>query len=209
MSPARAPAATRPPAAARPANAAPGRMTVVGRVLDPQGKPVPNASVMVYGALKQADDGPGANRTRTARPGGLRRLGPVSARHAADLVGHALHDRRRGPRAGIRHGLGRPGHRRRSARRRHHAPARAGDRGPHVRHQGASRAGRPRRGRGDGSSPARSGSLLPRVHRRSPPLGRGLREDPAGLAGARGHRRRGPLHHPRRRPRPARPPHGR
>jgi RNA polymerase sigma factor (sigma-70 family) len=31
---------------------APGRMTVVGRVLDPGGKPVPNASVMVYGALK-------------------------------------------------------------------------------------------------------------------------------------------------------------
>lgn len=27
-------------------------MTVVGRVLDPKGKPVPNASVMVYGALK-------------------------------------------------------------------------------------------------------------------------------------------------------------
>ena len=27
---------------------APGRMFVVGRVLDPQGKPVPNASVMVY-----------------------------------------------------------------------------------------------------------------------------------------------------------------
>ncbi len=45
-----------------PANhPAQGRMTVVGRVLDPAGKPVPNASVMVYGAIKQADDGPGAN----------------------------------------------------------------------------------------------------------------------------------------------------
>ena len=39
----RAPAAT----AARPDNAAPGRMFVVGRVLDPTGKPVPNATVGV------------------------------------------------------------------------------------------------------------------------------------------------------------------
>ncbi len=48
----------RPPAAPQPQIAAklndtvpapaPGRMFVVGRVLDPQGKPVPNASVMVY-----------------------------------------------------------------------------------------------------------------------------------------------------------------
>ena len=41
-----------PPATAKPNDAhdkpAPGRMFVVGRVLDPQGKPVPNASVMVY-----------------------------------------------------------------------------------------------------------------------------------------------------------------
>ncbi len=151
----------------------------------------------------------GRERTRTARPGGLRRLGPVSARHAADLVGDALHDRCRGPRAGIRHGLGRPGRRRRPAGRRHRPPARAGDRGAAVRHQGAGRAGRPRRGRGHGPSPARSGSQSPRVHRRSPLLGRGLREDPAGLAGVRDQRRRGPLHHPRRRPRPARPAHGR
>ncbi len=32
-----------------------GRMFVVGRVLDPQGKPVPNADVMVYARLKQSD----------------------------------------------------------------------------------------------------------------------------------------------------------
>ena len=37
----------------------PGRMFVVGRVLDPHGKPVPGASVMVYGAPKQAGGGPG------------------------------------------------------------------------------------------------------------------------------------------------------
>ncbi len=34
-------------------------MFVVGRVLDPHGKPVPGASVMVYGAPKQAGGGPG------------------------------------------------------------------------------------------------------------------------------------------------------
>jgi RNA polymerase sigma factor (sigma-70 family) len=39
-----------------PASPARGRMTVSGRVLDPQGKPVPNASVMVYGAPKQSGD---------------------------------------------------------------------------------------------------------------------------------------------------------
>ena len=32
---------------------APGRMFVTGRVLDPHGKPVPNATTMVYAALKQ------------------------------------------------------------------------------------------------------------------------------------------------------------
>ena len=51
----------RPIDAPRPADAprasdathpTPGRMFVVGRVLDPQGRPVPSASVMVYGALK-------------------------------------------------------------------------------------------------------------------------------------------------------------
>ncbi len=188
---------------------APGRMTVVGRVLDPAGQA--GAERLGDGLRGAQAGGRRARRecTRTARPGGLRRLGPVPARHAADLVGDALHDRRRGPRAGIRHGLGRPGHRRRRAGRRHHPPARAGDRGPHLRHQGAGRAGRPRRGRGHGPSPARSGSVYSRVHRRPPPLGRGLRQDPAGLAGVRGHRRRGPLHHPRRRPRPPRPAHGR
>jgi RNA polymerase sigma factor (sigma-70 family) len=46
----------RPPDAPAPA---PGRMTVTGRVLDPTGKPVLNASVMVYGASKQVDDRPG------------------------------------------------------------------------------------------------------------------------------------------------------
>jgi RNA polymerase sigma factor (sigma-70 family) len=52
------PSAARPaPVAAKPDDAeprpAPGRMTVVGRVLDPQGKQVPGAMVMVYGEVKQ------------------------------------------------------------------------------------------------------------------------------------------------------------
>ena len=89
---------SRPSPTTRP-RARPGRMTVVGRVLDPQGKPVPNASVMVYGALKQAGGRARRRRTRGDRPGGLRRLGPVPARCAADLVGDALHGRRRGDRA--------------------------------------------------------------------------------------------------------------
>ena len=38
---------------------APGRMFVVGRVLDPQGKPVPNAMTMVYAATKQPGSGGG------------------------------------------------------------------------------------------------------------------------------------------------------
>ena len=49
-------AAPQPPVAAEPADAnpkpAPGRMFVVGRVLDPQGKPVPGATVMVSARAK-------------------------------------------------------------------------------------------------------------------------------------------------------------
>ncbi len=45
----RPPDSPRPPDEARPA---PGRMFVVGRVLDPQGQPVPNATTMVYASLK-------------------------------------------------------------------------------------------------------------------------------------------------------------
>ena len=66
-----------------------------------------------------------------------------------------------GPRAGLRRRLGRPRPRRRSARRRHHAPARAGDPGAAVRRQGPARAGRPRLGRGHGPCPTRTGSRCP------------------------------------------------
>ncbi len=59
--PRKAAAATRTAVTARVDDPAPGRMTVAGRVLDPAGKPVPHASVMVYGAAKQADDRPGGS----------------------------------------------------------------------------------------------------------------------------------------------------
>ena len=57
------PAATRAPIAVNRdepvPSPAPGRTIFVGRVLDPQGKPVPNASVMVYAAPKQSEGRPG------------------------------------------------------------------------------------------------------------------------------------------------------
>jgi protocatechuate 3,4-dioxygenase beta subunit len=61
--PMRQPANREPPVAARPSDTtqrpAPGRMFVLGRVLDPQGKPVPNSMMMVYAASKaQRSDDP-------------------------------------------------------------------------------------------------------------------------------------------------------
>ncbi len=59
--PKKIPAAVQPPLVAKPDDLAkapaPGRMFVVGRVLDPQGKPVPNALTMVYASLKQPGSG--------------------------------------------------------------------------------------------------------------------------------------------------------
>ena len=59
--PNRQPHALRPQAAARPNDTtqrpAPGRMFVVGRVLDPTGKPILNATVMVYAAIKHPGRG--------------------------------------------------------------------------------------------------------------------------------------------------------
>ena len=112
------------PVAAKPADAnpkpAPGRMFVVGRVLDPQGKPVPNATVMVYA---RSGDRAGHAYCRIEldcdRIGaGQRRLGPVPARRPAHLVVAARRVRRRSPCAGLRRRLGRARPRRRSARRR-------------------------------------------------------------------------------------------
>jgi RNA polymerase sigma factor (sigma-70 family) len=84
-------AAVQPPASTRPVDAAekpaPGRMFVVGRVLDPQGKPVPDAAVMVYAganrivrrtewdpsAIGQArSDGSGRFRIDAPRTSGVR-----------------------------------------------------------------------------------------------------------------------------------------
>ena len=56
---ARPPDEPRPPDGPRPA---PGRMFVVGRVLDPQGKPVANATTMVYASLKWPGAATGSRR---------------------------------------------------------------------------------------------------------------------------------------------------
>ena len=79
------PAARRTPIAARPDDTAqrpdPGRMIVVGRVLDPQGKPVPDATAMVYAALKHPGVATGSgrwHRTRSARRQATARAGSGS-----------------------------------------------------------------------------------------------------------------------------------
>ena len=53
--PKRTPAASQPPLAAKPNGPAPGRMFVVGRVLDPKGKPVPGATVMVQAWVRRSE----------------------------------------------------------------------------------------------------------------------------------------------------------
>ncbi len=74
-----------PPVAAKPDDAnpkpAPGRMFVVGRVLDPDGKPVPGATVMVYApslAARRSPHlsrrGPGPDRRRRADASGRFRI---------------------------------------------------------------------------------------------------------------------------------------
>jgi RNA polymerase sigma factor (sigma-70 family) len=66
--PKRLPVDVRPHGAARANETnpqpAPSRMFVVGRVLDPQGKPVPNATTMVYAAPKQPGSGGGGLRDK-------------------------------------------------------------------------------------------------------------------------------------------------
>ena len=67
---------------------APGRMFVVGRVLDPDGKPVPDASVMVYAASQAAGAcrlGPGSDSSSTGVRA-ERRIGPVPTRRDPHLL---------------------------------------------------------------------------------------------------------------------------
>ena len=115
----------------RDANArpAPGRMYVVGRVLDPKGEPVPGAAVTVHArAWCRASAPPSGRRIRSAS-GPRRRLGPVPDRSAPDVLVRlrdfgavAL-----GARVRSRLGQARPG--RRPSRRRHRPAAGAGDPG--------------------------------------------------------------------------------
>ncbi len=128
-------------------HAAPGRMTVVGRVFDPSGKPVPNASVMVYARLKQFANpviragglGLGPPVTDSGR---VRGFGPVPARRGADRVVAKQPARRGCPGAGLRDGLGRARPRRRSAHRRDCTPARTDRPGPALRRTGPARPAR-------------------------------------------------------------------
>ena len=146
--PKKTPAASQPPLAAKPDDTAkapaPGRMFVVGRVLDPQGKPVPNATVMVHARVKRLGECRRSRRTESDRdrPRGRRRIGPVSARRAANVVvaERRVHGRR--PGTWLRSRLGRARPRRRSARRRNHASTRASDPGAPLRPARPARPGR-------------------------------------------------------------------
>src|SRR5262249_32921971 len=64
--PKRPPAGPQSPGAAKPDDARPapaaGRMWVIGRVLDPQGQPVPNATTMVYAQSKALGHSPSLSR---------------------------------------------------------------------------------------------------------------------------------------------------
>jgi RNA polymerase sigma factor (sigma-70 family) len=74
--PKRQPDAPPPQVAAKPDDTtqrpAPGRMFVMGRVLDPQGKPVPNATTMVYAAIKQPGSGGLVEKTQPSAIGQAR-----------------------------------------------------------------------------------------------------------------------------------------
>ena len=135
------PAAKPEVASQRPA---PGRMFVTGRVLDPQGKPVPNAAVMIYARRKLFErpigfesHGPCGHQRNP-----LRWIGPIPDRRAANLVVKARPSRHHRPRIRLRNRLGRSRPGRRAAHRRRRAPTGTGDPGPPARCPGPARPGR-------------------------------------------------------------------
>ncbi len=156
-------AAERPRPAAKPDAATTGRMTVAGRVLDPDGKPVEGA---VVDLVAQAPLALG-RRQRRDRPVHLLGQGEsdadgrfrLDAPRTASIRVFEVH--RAGRRARLRPGLGRAEPRRRAARGRDPAPARAdrprpagrrdrpagrGRRGPRPGRRAAERQGRPTTG---------------------------------------------------------------
>ena len=126
----------RPPEIAQDANKpAPGRMFVVGRVLDTQGNPVPNASVLVYARATASPCPRSTGRSRLSdgdRPRQERRHGPNSGRRSAYLI---VESRRSSAWLRWRRvwsGLARARYRRRPAGRGHHASPRANHPRPRV-----------------------------------------------------------------------------
>ena len=185
-------------------------MTVVGRVLDPAGQ----AGAERVGDGLRGDQAGGRRRRCANAPAPLGQAacdgsGRYPARHAPDLVGDASHDRCRGPRPGF--GMGwvdldvdadqpaaditlRP---------EQVIEGRLFDiKGrvvPGVR-VAVEGMGHPQRG---------PDANLPEFIEGPHFWGGAYAKTPPAWPASGGQRRRGPLHHPRGRPRPARPAHGR
>jgi hypothetical protein len=91
--PRRTRAASQPPLAAKPHDPAPDRMFVVGRVLDPQGKPVPNAMTMVYAQTKVPGFTGGFNKRFPSAIGQARSDGSGRFRLDATRTSSSTHSR--------------------------------------------------------------------------------------------------------------------
>ncbi len=119
-----------------------GRMTVAGRVLDPDGKPVKGAVVELVASARTpwVAASEEIDQHTPAGPGPVRRRRPVPPRGAPHGVDPRLRGRRARRRAWLRPRLGRAEPRRRAARGRDQAPART-DR-PHPAGRRDRRAGR-------------------------------------------------------------------
>ena len=149
----------RPAGSPRPADAmapAAGRMYVVGRVVDPQGKPVPNATVNLSARRKLLFASPGSEGCFPAPAGHGASDASGRFRFDAARVSSAHHARVRRHRAGarLRGRLGRPRPRRGPAIGRHQAHARASHRRAPLRRARPARPGRGGLGLGDLAQPS-------------------------------------------------------
>ena len=143
-------------ATTKPDPAAAGRMTVAGRVLDPDGKPVKGAVVDLVTRPRSPRVGASdeIDRARPAGPGPVRRRGRFQLDSPRTASTRVFEVHRAGRRAGIRPRLGRAESRRRAARGRDPAPARAGRPRPAGRRD--RRAGQGRRGAASRASGGRT-----------------------------------------------------